>query len=110
MYVFAGRIGAVPEGYNPSLRIEKFKEHRRKRFLTGDELQRLSAGARRKRLASLGKLTRTSRQPSILQREPVASARSAHLLLRRCIYCYSRAVACARFCTSGGNMWTLSEG
>jgi integrase len=46
MYVFASRIGAVPEGYNPSQRIEKFPEHRRERFLTGDELQRLGAAIR----------------------------------------------------------------
>jgi integrase len=46
MYVFGGRIGAVSEGYNPSVRIEKFKEHRRERFLTGNELERLGAAIR----------------------------------------------------------------
>jgi len=46
MYVFGSRIGAVPEGYNPSQRIEKFKEHRRERFLTGEELERLGTAIR----------------------------------------------------------------
>jgi integrase len=46
MYVFGSRAGAVPEGYNPSQRIEKFKEQRRERFLTGDELERLGAAIR----------------------------------------------------------------
>jgi integrase len=46
MYVFASRVGAVPEGYNPSQRIEKFKEHRRERFLTAGELERLGASIR----------------------------------------------------------------
>jgi integrase len=46
MYVFGGRNAAVPEGYNPSQRIEKFKEDRRERFLTGDQLERLGAAIR----------------------------------------------------------------
>src|SRR5499433_3714002 len=46
MYVFAGRTGAVPEGYNPSQRIEKYKEHRRERFLTAVELERLGTAIR----------------------------------------------------------------
>jgi integrase len=41
MYAFAGRAGIVPEGTNPSRGIDKFKESRRERFLTGEELQRL---------------------------------------------------------------------
>ena len=46
MYAFAGRVGVVPEGMNPARRIEKFKEHRRERFLTGEELQRLRLAIR----------------------------------------------------------------
>jgi integrase len=46
LYVFAGRIGVLPEGYNPSRRIEKFKEHRRERFLTAVELEKLGAAIR----------------------------------------------------------------
>jgi integrase len=46
MYAFAGRSGIVPEGTNPSRRIDKFKEHRRERFLTGEELERLGSSIR----------------------------------------------------------------
>jgi hypothetical protein len=43
MYTFAGRSGIVAEGMNPGRRIEQFKEHRRERFLTGVELERLGS-------------------------------------------------------------------
>ena len=46
MYAFAGRSGIVPEGTNPARRIDKFKEHRRERFLTGEELERLGSAIR----------------------------------------------------------------
>jgi integrase len=46
MYAFAGRTGAVPEGSNPVRRIDKFKEHRRERFLTGADLERLGIAIR----------------------------------------------------------------
>ncbi len=43
MYAFAGRAGIVSEGTNPARGIDKFKESRRERFLTGAELERLDA-------------------------------------------------------------------
>jgi integrase len=46
MYAFAARIGSVPEGTNPARKIDKFKEHRRERFLTGAELERLGTAIR----------------------------------------------------------------
>jgi integrase len=46
MYAFAGRSGIVAEGINPARRIEQFKEHRRERFLTGGELERLGLAIR----------------------------------------------------------------
>jgi integrase len=46
MYAFAGRAGIVPEGTNPARGIEKFKESRRERFLTGEELERLGSAIR----------------------------------------------------------------
>jgi 3-methyladenine DNA glycosylase Tag len=46
MYAFASRIGAVAEGTNPARRIDKFTEHRRERFLTSVELERLGAAIR----------------------------------------------------------------
>jgi len=46
MYAFAGRAGIVPEGTNPARGIDKFKEGRRERFLTGEELKRLGSAIR----------------------------------------------------------------
>jgi integrase len=46
MYAFAGRAGIVAEGMNPARRIEQFKEHRRERFLTGGQLERLGSAIR----------------------------------------------------------------
>jgi integrase len=46
MYAFAGRVGVVSEATNPARRVSKFREHRRERFLTGEELERLGAAIR----------------------------------------------------------------
>jgi integrase len=46
MYAFAGRAGVVPENSNPARGIDKFKEDRRERFLTGAELERLGGAIR----------------------------------------------------------------
>jgi integrase len=46
MYAFVGRAGIVPEGTNPARGIDKFKESRRERFLTGGELERLGGAIR----------------------------------------------------------------
>ena len=46
VYSFAQRRGIVPEGFNPARRIEKYKEHRRERFLTTAELGRIGAALR----------------------------------------------------------------
>lgn len=46
MYAFAGRAGIVPEGTGPARGVEKFKEGRRERFLTGEELARLGSAIR----------------------------------------------------------------
>jgi integrase len=46
MYTFAGRASFVPEGTNPARGIDKFKESRRERFLTGEELERLGNAIR----------------------------------------------------------------
>lgn len=43
MYAFAARIGVVPEGVNPARKIIKYPEHRRERFLTTQELERLGS-------------------------------------------------------------------
>jgi hypothetical protein len=41
MYAFARRAAIVSEGINPAHGIDKFKESRRERFLTSEELERL---------------------------------------------------------------------
>jgi integrase len=46
MYTFAARAGVLPEGMNPARRIEQFQEHRRERFLTAEELERLGVAIR----------------------------------------------------------------
>jgi integrase len=46
MYAFAGRAGVVAEGTNPTRGIDKFKESRRERFLTSEELERLGSAIR----------------------------------------------------------------
>jgi integrase len=53
MYAFAARGGVVPEGTNPARKIENFAEHRRERFLTGDELERLGAAIREAETAGI---------------------------------------------------------
>jgi integrase len=45
-YSFCGKIGIVPEGFNPAKGIEKFRETSRERFLTSEELQRLGSALR----------------------------------------------------------------
>jgi integrase len=46
MYAFGQRVGLVPEGTNPTHGIDRFAEHRRERFLTNEELERLGAAVR----------------------------------------------------------------
>jgi integrase len=53
MYAFAGRAGIVPEGNNPARVIAKFKESRRERFLTGQELERLGSAIREAETAGI---------------------------------------------------------
>jgi hypothetical protein len=46
LYSFAERQGLVPEGFNPAKKVEKYREHRRERFLTGEELERVGSALR----------------------------------------------------------------
>jgi integrase len=46
MYAFAARTGIVPDGTNPARGIDRFKENRRERFLTVEELERLGSAIR----------------------------------------------------------------
>jgi integrase len=53
MYAFGERVGVVPDGMNPARKIARFVEHRRERFLTGDELERLGAAIREAETAGI---------------------------------------------------------
>ena len=46
LYSFAESQGLVPEGFNPVKKVEKYREHRRERFLTGEELERVGSALR----------------------------------------------------------------
>ncbi len=46
MYSWADRHGYVPEGLNPTTRIPRFKERKRERFLSVEELERVGAALR----------------------------------------------------------------
>jgi integrase len=53
MYAFAGRVGVVPDGTNPTRKIEKFREDRRERFLSTEELERLGAAIRKAEMTGI---------------------------------------------------------
>jgi integrase len=53
MYTFAGKVGIVPEGTNPARKIDRYPEHRRERFLTAEELERLGAAIREAETAGI---------------------------------------------------------
>lgn len=53
MYAFAGRMGILPEATNPARGIDKFKESRRERFLTDEELERLGRAIREAETAGI---------------------------------------------------------
>lgn len=43
LFNWAGDLGLIKEGTNPTQKIERFNEEQRERFLTGEELERLGA-------------------------------------------------------------------
>jgi integrase len=45
-YSWAGRRGLIPDDFNPTRRIDKFRENRRERFLSHDEFARLGTALR----------------------------------------------------------------
>jgi Phage integrase, N-terminal SAM-like domain len=50
LYRYAATVGVVEKGFNPTSGISAFREVRRERFLTTNELQRLGATLREARL------------------------------------------------------------
>lgn len=53
LYSWAGRRGLVPDDYNPARRIEKFREHRRERYLSAEEFARLGVALREAETAGI---------------------------------------------------------
>ena len=47
LYAFAERRGLVPEGTNPTRKVERYGESRRERFLNTQELRRLGDALKR---------------------------------------------------------------
>jgi hypothetical protein len=109
MYAFAGRTGAVQEGTNPIRKIDKFKEHRRERFLTGAELERLGQPSeRQRRKAFRGSLMKRSPRQDTFQSQKIAIPRSARSRRRPFASCCSPDAGCGKSCISGGNTSILS--
>ncbi len=46
MYTFGSKRGHVPDGCNPARGVEKFPEHRRERFLSSEEIERVGSALR----------------------------------------------------------------
>jgi hypothetical protein len=112
LYAFGARVGAVPEGTNPARKIENFAEHRRERFLTGEELERLGAAIREypRPPALRGRYARTRQKRSTWQSWNTGSPRSTRLRQRRSASCCSRVAVFVKSCTSNGSTSTSSAG
>src|SRR5262245_30182385 len=103
MYAFAGRAGIVPEGTNPARGIDRYKESRRERFLTGEELERLGSAIREAETNGIPWSVDESRPdakhvPSAKRFTRIAPAAAAAL---RCFY--SPAAACGKSCICNGS-------
>jgi hypothetical protein len=60
VYRYAATCGRVDRGFNPTTHIEAFREQRRERFLTSEELARLGEAIREaEQRASLGRSTKS---------------------------------------------------
>src|SRR5262249_16984201 len=103
MYTFAGRAGIVPEGTNPASGIDRYKEGRRGRFLTGEELERLGSAIREAetKWTNLGLTPSTCRAPGALPESP-------QLRGQRFACFYSPAAACGKSCICNGSTSILS--
>jgi Arm DNA-binding domain len=111
MYAFASRAGLVPEGTNPAGRVEKFPEHRRERFLTADELERLGAAIREAETVGIPwRCKKSGRHPSTWPTQRSASRRSGRTRPPRSAFYSSPAPGCGRCSTSGGRTSTWSGG
>ena len=104
MYAFATRAGIVPEGTNPARRIEKFKEQRRERFLTGEELQRLGMAIREAETRGIPWNVDEAKPKAMhYPKKKIASLGSICSQPRPFVSCYLPDADRAKSCISGGN-------
>lgn len=75
LYSWADRRKLLPEGFNPTKRIERFPEQRKERYLTREELDRLGSALRR--LETHGRL-REGRTDKRAPRKEVRDVLSPH--------------------------------
>jgi hypothetical protein len=97
MYAYAGRAGIVPDGMNPARRIDKFKESRRERFLTSEELERLGSAIREAETTGISWTVDESKPTAKHVPRLSAPARSPHLQPRRFDCFSSPAAVCGKF-------------
>jgi hypothetical protein len=103
MFAWAGEHGLVPEGYNPTLRIEKYREDRRERFLSVDELECLGGAIREAETEALsGSLASKNLNQSTSR--GARTGESSLVPTRRPLYgcCFLRVLGCGKFCISDG--------
>jgi len=108
MYAFAGRAGIVPEGTNPARGIDKFKEDRRERFLTSEELERLGSAIREAETTGIPwaadeSTPRAKHVPKVKQFTKIAPSAAAALRLLLFTGCRLR-----KSCTCVGETWISS--
>jgi integrase len=73
LYSWAENVGLVPEGTNPAQRIEKYREHKRERFLSVAELERLGAAIRLAETDGVPRKRRTDkRAPKLQDRDQIS--------------------------------------
>ena len=107
VYRYAATCGLVKRGHNPAAYIEAFREQRRERFLSSQELGRLETqSAKPKPLASHGRLIKRNR-PRNTFRRPTAHRIDPHAAAALRLPS-SLGHACAKSSISVGSMWTSS--
>lgn len=103
MYAFAGRAGIVPDGTNPARGIEKFKERRRERFLSGEELERLGGAIREAETAGIRWSVDETKLAAKHVPKAKRSPKSPHLPRQHSACFSSPAAACEKYCICDGS-------
>jgi hypothetical protein len=103
MYAFAGRTGIVREGTNPARGIDKFKESRRERFLTGEELIRLGSAIREAETTGIPWTVDETKPAAKHVPKAKRFTRIAPSAVAAPACFSSPAAACGKSCTCGGS-------